>query len=64
MTFVYAKLKLEELQKDDILEIILDFKPAIKNIPENCKRQNLAELLNVRSTNSQSNEWILTLKKV
>ena len=64
MTFVYTKLTLEELNKGDILEVELDFLPAIKNIPENCKRQSLAELLEVKENDSDKNIWVLKLKKL
>ncbi|MBD3202044.1 MAG: hypothetical protein GF316_18655, partial [Candidatus Lokiarchaeota archaeon] len=34
MTFVYTKLKLEEMQSGEFLTIFLDFEPALKNIPK------------------------------
>jgi len=64
MTFVYTKLELEKLQKDDILDVILDFEPALKNIPQSCERQKLAILLEVKSINSKPREWMLRLKKI
>jgi len=64
MTFVYTKLALEELNKGDILKVELDFLPAIKNIPKNCKRQSLAELLEVKENDSDKNIWVLKLKKL
>jgi len=64
MTFVYTKLTLEELNRGDILEVILDFPPAAKNIPENCKRQSLAELLEIEEIDSDKNIWLLKLKKL
>jgi len=64
LTFVYTKLALEELEKDTILEVYLDFPPALKNIPENCKRQNIAELLEIKEYHSDKPEWILILKKL
>lgn len=64
MTFVYTKLTLEELDKGAILEVLLDFPAAIKNIPENCKRQNLAELLEIKELDSEKNLWVLKLKKL
>ncbi|MFX0035826.1 MAG: sulfurtransferase TusA family protein [Candidatus Hermodarchaeota archaeon] len=64
MTFVYTKLALEELSKGDILEVELDFLHAIKNIPENCKRQNLADLLEVKEINPDRDIWLLKLKKL
>jgi len=64
MTFVYTKLALEELKKGDILEVELNFLPAIKNIPENCKRQSLAELIEVREINEIAQIYELVLKKI
>ncbi|MHA2006101.1 MAG: sulfurtransferase TusA family protein [Promethearchaeota archaeon] len=64
MTFVYTKLKLEELDKGDILEVILDFPPAAKNIPENCRRQDLAELIEKKALDSRKHIWQLKLRKI
>lgn len=64
MTFVYTKLALEELNSGDVLEVTLDFPPAIKNIPENCKRQSLAELVEIKEIRSDKNHWLLKLKKL
>ncbi len=64
MTFVYTKLALEELNKDDILEVELNFRPAIKNVPENCKRQSLAELIEIREINTNEEIFELVLKKL
>ena len=64
LTFVYTKLALEELNRDTILEVYLDFPPALKNIPESCKRQSLAELLEIKEYHSDKPEWIMILKKL
>ena len=64
MTFVYTKLALEELDKGNILEVLLDFAPAIKNVPENCERQSLAELLEIKEIGSDNKYWCLRLKKL
>ncbi|MFX1320480.1 MAG: sulfurtransferase TusA family protein [Promethearchaeota archaeon] len=64
MTFVYTKLKLEELDRGDILEVLLDFPAALKNIPENCKRQSLAELLEIKELDSEKDVWLMKLKKL
>ncbi len=64
LTFVYTKLALEELNTDTILEVYLDFPPALKNIPESCKRQSLAELLEIKEYHSDKPEWIMILKKL
>jgi TusA-related sulfurtransferase len=64
MTFVYTKLALEEMNKGDIIEILLDFPPAVENIPESCKRQNLAEVLKIEKIGKNNNNWQLNLKKI
>ena len=65
MTFVYTKLALEKLYKGDILEVLLDFQPALKSIPENCKRQKIAKLLNIEEFDEEGNlNWILRLMKI
>jgi TusA-related sulfurtransferase len=64
LTFVYTKLALEELKKDVVLEVYLDFPSALKNIPESCKRQNLAELLEIKELPSDNPEWVMILKKL
>ncbi|MFX1588798.1 MAG: sulfurtransferase TusA family protein [Promethearchaeota archaeon] len=64
MTFVYTKLALEELNEDDILEVELNFRPAVKNVPKNCERQSLAELIEVREINRNEEIYQLVLKKL
>ncbi|MFX1329151.1 MAG: sulfurtransferase TusA family protein [Promethearchaeota archaeon] len=64
MNFVYTKLALEELNKGDILEVELDFPSATKNIPENCKRQELAELIEIREKDKIKGIYELVLKKL
>ena len=65
MTFVYTKLALEDLNKGDILEVLLDYRPALKSIPDNCKRQGIAELLNIEELNEEgASNWLLKLKKI
>ncbi|MFX0021061.1 MAG: sulfurtransferase TusA family protein [Candidatus Hermodarchaeota archaeon] len=64
MTFVYTKLALEELSKGDLLEVELNFRPAIKNVPENCKRQGLAELIKIRVIDKKADIYELVLKRI
>ncbi len=64
MTFVLTKLILEELEEGSILEVHLDFPAALKNIPESCKRQNLAEVIKIKEMNPEKHEWMLLLKKL
>ena len=64
MTFVYTKLALETMKKGELLEVILDFPTALKNIPESCKRQNLADVLSIKEIKSDKKAWIMVLKKL
>ncbi len=64
LTFVYTKLAIEELETDAFLEIYLDFPAALKNIPESCKRQSIAELVEIKENPSEKSEWIMILKKL
>jgi tRNA 2-thiouridine synthesizing protein A len=64
LTFVYTKLALEELDKDTILEVHLDFPPALKNIPDSCKRQSLAKLVEIKEYSNNKPEWVMILKKI
>jgi tRNA 2-thiouridine synthesizing protein A len=63
MTFVLTKLALEELQKGSILEVLLDFPPALKNVPDNCNQQGLAKLIDITKIENSENEYLLKLKK-
>lgn len=58
--FVKTKLKLEEMQKGQVLEIILDDGEPIKNVPRAVKEEG-HEILNVEKVN---NKWRLLIKKV
>jgi tRNA 2-thiouridine synthesizing protein A len=64
MNFIYTKLKLEELNKGDVLEVIIDFPAAAKSVPENCERQSLAELIEIQELKEKKKVWLLKLKKL
>jgi tRNA 2-thiouridine synthesizing protein A len=65
MTFVYTKLALEDLNKGDILEVLLDYRPAVKNVPNNCKRQGIAEILDIEEfSEEETYNWLLKLQKI
>ncbi|MHA1437005.1 MAG: sulfurtransferase TusA family protein [Promethearchaeota archaeon] len=64
MTFVYTKLELERLKEGDILNVLIDFSPALENIPESCRRQSLAKLIKIEEIQSNRKEWKLVLKKL
>ncbi len=64
MTFVYTKLALEEMNKGEIVEILVDFPPAIENIPESCRRQGIANILGIKRIDKDNKVWQLILRKI
>ena len=64
MTFIYTKLTLEEMDKGELLEVLVDYPPAVENIPYSCKRQDLAEILEIKEIDAKKKVWQLILKKV
>jgi len=64
MTFVYTKLALEEMERDQKLIIKLDFPAALKNIPKSCKTQNLGEIISTKKVNSEKVYWVMKIKKL
>lgn len=64
MTFVYTKLALEKMNEGEIIEVLLDFPPAVENIPESCRRQGLAEVLEIKKIDRNKKVWQLNLRKV
>lgn len=64
MTFVYTKLALEKINPGEMLELTLDFPAAVKNVPDNCKRQNIGELMNIKEVDNKKKIWILLIKKI
>lgn len=64
MTFIYTKLTLEEMNSGEYLEVLVDYPPAVENIPYSCKRQDLAETFEIKEFDSDKNVWQLILKKI
>ena len=60
-TFVLTKLHLEEMEPDQILEVIIDYGPAVENIPRSIKDQNLGTVLGVDKIGKK--EWKITIRK-
>ncbi|MDD1778187.1 MAG: sulfurtransferase TusA family protein [Candidatus Helarchaeota archaeon] len=60
-TFMLTKLSLEEMNADEILEVTVDYPPAVENIPRSIRDQNLGEILSVEKISK--NLWKLTIKK-
>lgn len=63
MTFVYTKLALEKMNEGEIIEVLLDFPPAVENIPDSCRRQGLAEVLEIKKIDRNNKVWQLNLRK-
>jgi len=64
MTFIYTKLALEEMDSNEILEVLLDFPAAIENVPDSCKRQDLAEVVDIKEIVGNKKTWLLILRKI
>ena len=64
MTYVYTKLSLEKMNPGELLEVILDFPAAVKNIPKNAKQQNLGETIDIKEQLSPKKKWILIIKRI
>jgi tRNA 2-thiouridine synthesizing protein A len=65
MTFVHTKINLEKMEAGDIIDVILDFAPALDNIPKSCETQELAQLISIKEIpNKEKKEWIMRLKKL
>ena len=64
MTFVYTKLALEEMKPGEIIEVLLDFPPALDNIPDSCSRQNLAKVMEIKKIDKKERTWQISLKKL
>lgn len=64
MTFIYTKLTLEEMDKGEVLEVLVDYLPAVENVPYSCKRQDLAEVLEIKEIDANRKVWQLNLRKI
>ena len=65
MTFVHAKINLEKMNHGELIDITLDFPPALTNIPKSCDTQKLAKLISITKVpNNKKEEWIMRLKKI
>ena len=65
MTFVYTKINLEKMKSGELIDITLDFPPALKNIPNSCETQKLAKLISVQKlSNTEKKEWIMRLERL
>jgi TusA-related sulfurtransferase len=60
MTFVKAKLKLEQLEEGDILEILLTAGEPLENVPKTCTEQGFQVL---ETTHVKDNIHKIVVKK-
>lgn len=64
MTFVYTKLKLEEMKSGELLKVMLDFPAAVVSVPANCKRQKIGETLEIETLDTEKKTWRLLIRKI
>lgn len=59
-TFVKTKLALEEMDLNQILEVVVDHEPAVKNVPRSLKNegQNVLAIDKMNDT-----DWKIVIKK-
>ena len=59
-TFVRSKLAIEKMNLGEVLEIILDHKPAVENVPKSMENEG-QKVLVVEQTNEK--EWRIVVRK-
>ncbi|MFQ5559756.1 MAG: sulfurtransferase TusA family protein [Nitrospinota bacterium] len=59
-TFVRSKLKLEEMETGDVLKIIIDHPPAVKNVPDSITSDG-HKILKVNEVGTS--EWEIFVEK-
>ena len=59
-TFVKAKLVMEEMDIGEVLEVIVDYPPAVKNIPKSMEMEG-QQLVEVQQLGTK--EWKVVLQK-
>ncbi|WP_340690733.1 sulfurtransferase TusA family protein [Hydrogenobacter thermophilus] len=60
-TFVKSKLVLEEMEKGEILRVIVDYRPSAENVPKSMREEG-QEVLAVNQIGSS--EWEIIVRKV
>ncbi len=60
-TFVKTRLALEEMQRGQILRVLVDYEPATKNVPRSVKLQG-DEVLAVETCGAR--QWAITVRKL
>jgi len=59
-TFVRSKLAIEKMNLGEVLEIILDHKPAVENVPKSMENEG-QKVLKIDQTGEK--EWHLVVRK-
>ncbi|ADC66336.1 SirA family protein [Ferroglobus placidus DSM 10642] len=59
-TFVKTKVKLEELKPGELLEVILDHEPAVRDVPRSVEAEG-HEVLSVEKIGDK--EWRIVIRK-
>jgi TusA-related sulfurtransferase len=59
-TFVKSKLVMEEMDVGEVLEVIVDYPPAVKNIPKSMEMEG-QQLVEVQKLDTK--EWKVVLQK-
>lgn len=59
-TFVETKLKLEEMEVGEVLEVIIDHEPAVRDVPRSVKSEG-HEVLGIEKIGD--NLWKIIIKK-
>jgi tRNA 2-thiouridine synthesizing protein A len=59
-TFVRSKLAMEKMNLGEVLEIILDHKPAVENVPKSMENEG-KKVLKIDQTGEK--EWHLVVRK-
>jgi len=60
-TFVKSLLTLEEMEVGQVLRVILDYLPAVKNVPRSLKNEG-HEIVEVAQINDT--DWVITIRKL
>ncbi len=59
-TFVKSKLALEQMESGQVLKVIIDHEPAVRNVPQSMKNEG-NEVLAVETLGE--NEWAIIVRK-
>ena len=59
-TFVRSKLAIEKMSLGEVLEVILDHKPAVENVPKSMENEG-QKVLTVEQTSEK--EWRIVVRK-